>query len=491
MRLVGARAFEDNNRRPSAFDDNHSVPALGSLANVTDVSSATSAVGRVEALLRLSMQAAKKHQGGIDVLNNATAEIVAATEQLAAVLRKVSDPGSSGMASPLLPLESNANAAEVAGEAIDDRQASANTLSSDNAGFGIQVDLAACVERVFDVNTIEQCFSCQIKVSMHWLCPSHEEPPDPHMDDGDWVPNWTPKLRVKQILEEILPRSDHYMIVFKDGQKFVKGDIRFLVRIANPLNLMSFPTDCQDLTIMLVSKMASDQVVWNLKDVIVSRDRFNLNDFRLVDEMPYTHHVELFKEDDDCYSLLMVSVKIVRKSMYYHLNISLVMFLIITSVFCAWGLHPGDIEARQGVDFNLILTAVAFSVVKTAMLPKVSYVTYIDIYIYICWAFLLSATVLHCALPYRHFTRKEMSAITRAPLEFDDSREQDFIAEDQLVCYVMAGVWLLVNLIFFATLKRWAKKDYRQFIEQAKANQKLYTATSGLGGRTSSRGGHY
>merc|ERR1711970_1686182 len=158
--------------------------------------------------------------------------------------------------------------------------------------------------------------------------------------------------------------------------------MRFLVRIAEPLELKSFPNDCQDLNIELVSSMAVDQVVWKLTHVTVNGDRFNLNDFRLVTEMPYTSHMCQFHEDENDYCLLAVAIKIVRKSMYYHLNISMVMFLIITSVFCAWGLHPGAIEARQGVDFNLILTAVAFSVVKTAMLPKVSYVTYIDVYIY-------------------------------------------------------------------------------------------------------------
>merc|ERR1719316_527668 len=51
------------------------------------------------------------------------------------------------------------------------------------------------------------------------------------------------------------------------------------------------------------------------------------------------------------------------------------MFLICSFSFCAWSCHPADMGSRHGVDFNLILTAVAFKLVLTSMLPPVSYVT--------------------------------------------------------------------------------------------------------------------
>ena len=57
------------------------------------------------------------------------------------------------------------------------------------------------------------------------------------------------------------------------------------------------------------------------------------------------------------------------------------MFIMASLSFASWSIHPGDIPSRQGVDFTLILTAVAFKLVLTEMLPALPYLTVLDIYV--------------------------------------------------------------------------------------------------------------
>lgn len=54
------------------------------------------------------------------------------------------------------------------------------------------------------------------------------------------------------------------------------------------------------------------------------------------------------------------------------------MGVLATMCMTAWTVHPADISSRQGVDFTLTFTAVAFKLVLVDMLPKLSYMTFLD-----------------------------------------------------------------------------------------------------------------
>merc|ERR1719453_1027915 len=101
-------------------------------------------------------------------------------------------------------------------------------------------------------------------------------------------------------------------------------------------------------------------------------DRCCLNDFKTVTEMPYTSNMYIAQLEDKQVASLEIVVKVVRKANFYILNVAVIMFFIISFVFCAWGLHPGDVNGRQNIDFNLILTVVAFKIFLGGMLPAVS-----------------------------------------------------------------------------------------------------------------------
>merc|ERR1712232_1528829 len=67
-----------------------------------------------------------------------------------------------------------------------------------------KVQVQMLIKRLHDLDTVMQTFGAQLGISMMWQCPSSEEPPPPEEDDGDWVPKWTPKYRIKSLVEERL-----------------------------------------------------------------------------------------------------------------------------------------------------------------------------------------------------------------------------------------------------------------------------------------------
>ena len=67
----------------------------------------------------------------------------------------------------------------------------------------------------------------------------------------------------------------------------------------------------------------------------------------------------------------MEQIKIKRQVTYYVGNVMGVLFPIASFTLTTWALHPFDIEGRLGVDFQLILTAVAFKLVLNGMIPTV------------------------------------------------------------------------------------------------------------------------
>jgi hypothetical protein len=169
-----------------------------------------------------------------------------------------------------------------------------------------------------------------------------------------------------------------------------------------------------------------------------------MNDFTLLADRPFTFKLFDAKMFLKTASQLNISLRVQRKASYYLINVALVMLLICSFSFCAWSCHPADVGGRHEVDFNLILTAVAFKLVLTSMLPPVSYVTLLDMYVMSCFLFLTSVTVCHSVLPLRFYSLDENSPLTYPPMS--NEREIDLIEADKISFYVAAIAWSAFNV---------------------------------------------
>jgi len=198
-------------------------------------------------------------------------------------------------------------------------------------------------------------------------------------------------------------------------------------------------------------------------------DGCHMNDFDLLHKRPFTFDLFNAKTLLKTSSNLTVRIQVQRKSSYYMINVALVMFLICSFCFCAWFCHPADMGSRHGVDFNLILTAVAFKLVLTSMLPPVSYLTLLDMYVMVCFLFLAIVTVCHTVLPLQYYTLAENSPLTFPPLS--NEQEAGLLDADLLSFRVAAIAWIGFNIFSVCYYLSRRSSEYNKLMKHCEAEQ--------------------
>lgn len=337
------------------------------------------------------------------------------------------------------------------------------------------VEVCLAVKGIFKLDTIAQTFGVLIGVTMTWDCPPTETPPELEDDDGDWEPEWTPKYRIKHLMED-LNSEKMFTIKHENEKMMVVMEADHLVTIYEQLELQSFPTDLQDLTIELDSKVPSERVLWvppkNGACGRVLKEKCYLNDFSIIDECPFTYNMFLYTLDERTVSALSLSVKVARKSSYYMLNVNALMLIICFFSLCAWSVHPADIASRHAIDFSLILTAVMFKLVLTQMLPRVSYITTLDFYVMSSFLLLMGITVVHTVLPLMFITHADNSPLTQPPLTSE--KEEALLAADMVAFWVVLGVLLAFNVAYGVYFTVRKNRERSAYIKQGLADQVQY-----------------
>jgi len=347
------------------------------------------------------------------------------------------------------------------------------------------IEMTAVVNRVFRVDTVNQTFAVSLSVQMLWDMPENEEPPQAWEDDGDWVPKWRPVYRLRRVIEEV-SRVERFYSVKVNGKRMVKGECEQIAVLFEELELQAFPVDCQDLTILLESTQAMDQVQWRPDQTVAKPPvrlggaKFALSDFVLVvmksgrRNLPgFTYHFgkEEYPQEQKACCQLQIVLKVQRKYQYYMINVALMMFALVSLVLTAWFNHPADIADRQGVDFNLILTAVAFKLVLNSFLPMVSYMTLLDYYVMGGFFFLIMVTICHSVLPFLYGVKvTDNSPLTLPPNSYAD--EEDLVLLDELALYCFGVFWVAFNVCYgmiFFCIKSYR---YKHFVRQAFEEQR-------------------
>jgi len=332
------------------------------------------------------------------------------------------------------------------------------------------VQIRVNVRRMYDVRTKEQEFTVRLSIDLYWILPEGETPPTETEDDGDWQPEWTPKFQIRGVKCE--DRAEMYTTELMDGMRFVHGEITSLVTISEALELAAFPCDCQDLSIFLTSQQPATQYKFisppdGTPPVKLRTANMNLDDFRLLEDYPFTYNLYLSNlSTSKAYSTVDIKVKVVRQSRYYIVNVAFIMFLICTFVLCSWAVHPGAIADRWGVDFNLLLTAVAFKLILNDMLPRLSYLTTLDIYVLAGFIFLTLAIFSHSFVPLCFHTKIDYSALT---LPASSVEEEEVVLNADLVSFYFFGIgWAFWNVAYWVYFRMAGKKEIDAFYDAAK-----------------------
>merc|ERR1712113_1318183 len=127
------------------------------------------------------------------------------------------------------------------------------------------------------------------------------------------------------------------------------------------------------------------------------------------------------------------------------------MVFALTSITLAvWAIDPADINDRLATDVALLLTLQAFKLVIADKLPKVNYLTFLDIYVVLSFGFIIGGVTMHVGVGWYGHVKED---------------------KDTLLMYVWVSVWLAFNGAFAAYCMFTRKKRGRRLLMEAEKGQ--------------------
>lgn len=325
-----------------------------------------------------------------------------------------------------------------------------------------EIGVSVRVRRTFTLNNVDETFGVLLHILMRWDT-DEEAPKEMTGITGGcgWEPMWKPNWHVANVMEELQCTTFYDLQQCTGGKGSKKNtvfaEIKYQVRIYNAMDLHKFPFDTQTFAIKVeldgqdisIAKFVEYGGGVPVADALLSRCHFQ--DMRPVippalkgsDPIPVNFDFYVTSAEASRRGLsisgLQLSFMLNRVSSYYIINVGGIMLLISSFILSAWSCE--EVGDRLGVDFTLLLTAVAFKLVLVTMLPPVSYLTEMDWYVMLCLALLGVATIEHCVV-----------AIAVSDAE-DEAALEAAVNLDHVMFWVTAGAWTLFNIIACVRVK--------------------------------------
>jgi neurotransmitter-gated ion-channel len=247
------------------------------------------------------------------------------------------------------------------------------------AGKPTEVWLQIYVIDVDDVNSAEQNFGASVYYEARWINPAEKHPgPLPVFKDISHI--WTPSLTIanQQMAWDSYP---DFVEIAPDGMVTYRQ--RVWARFSQTLNLHNFPFDKQVLTIHLVSaNETSDEVTFRpLRNAPAGiATHFSVPDFRVIgwESAPAAFPS---KDIEGAVAGFRLEIEVKRRPMFYMIKIVLPLVLIVMMSWIPRWIDPEHIATNIGVSATAFLTLVAYLFATNVLLPRVSYVTRMDLFI--------------------------------------------------------------------------------------------------------------
>jgi len=353
---------------------------------------------------------------------------------------------------------------------------------------------------LFQVNTLQETFTVRLRIVMAWpvehekdLFGDSEEKQIMHLvmglgdADRDWVPNWYPRYGVRNKIEQSETHENFESIFVGTAscsteaewsaavhdKKVSKNDF-WITRetVSNVVinmkeNLGCFPFDIQEL--MISVRMEHDTSHLRLEgtdhlpvDVrnrvpahLVIPDRaftLNFNNLDTAEHECFRHLPCYIMLHNDFMNrarahrcgALQLGIVVERHRGHYIYNVFLMLACLTTLTYVSWSFKHGQVDERYTVDFTLLLTGQAFKLVIADKLPKVNYLTAVDIYCLMCFLFMCFAVVFHCITGWHE----------EAVIEEEDRPDLD-----RVLRYIWLTTWIVANIIFFIVARRTHKRQ--------------------------------
>jgi len=256
--------------------------------------------------------------------------------------------------------------------------------------------------KIEDIDTIKQVFSGTIFVKAKWREPALEYSVAREGNNVDFSTLWNPKLCIHNVMGEAKQEVWHDVESMPDGSVWVVERRRAKGIFTETMELMEFPFDTQDISVLLTSELSSDEVELDEDPVDISTvithsfvdgSEWHLRKYVYVEPRILEDANAMKKEQKKPGMFFRCCV--VRRWEFFLWNNMLVMSLISALSFTTFAVDVDLTQNRIQLSFILVLAGVTFKFAASQAVPKISYLTHLDRYVLASMIFLFCVCVWH------------------------------------------------------------------------------------------------
>jgi len=205
---------------------------------------------------------------------------------------------------------------------------------------------------------------------------------------------WTPKL---DFVNEVNPRKIYDRSLNVDPDGTVHMVERTAAVLSSMFELRSFPFDTQHLLIVIHPFVPqARQIAFTLRgsDNWMSTDfgvYSSLAEWRISAASPFLHTIDV--RSIGPISEITFTLIIRRNYEFYIWKVMLPLLLMVMLSWSVFWIETFDLQNQIQVAVVTLLTVIAFALALSSELPKVPYLTFIDVYFLTCYIFVFIAMV--------------------------------------------------------------------------------------------------
>jgi hypothetical protein len=212
---------------------------------------------------------------------------------------------------------------------------------------------------------------------------------------------WTPHF---DFANGVVPHAsfDVTLRVFPDGT--VRYYERSSAELSSSFHLHDFPFDQQQLDIFIhppVSEGRLVNFVGTASDASISVEQrvySSLAQWNIVGIRAGAAQISLINHDTT--SQMQFAIEVKRKSNFYIWKVFLPLLLMVAVSWTVFWIDGSEFNSQVTIAVTTILTVIAFSFSISSNLPKVAYLTFIDVFFLCCYGFVF-ITAIEITLVHR------------------------------------------------------------------------------------------
>lgn len=263
----------------------------------------------------------------------------------------------------------------------------------DNA-HPVEVAVGLDVTNLSNLDEVHETFQLDGYLFGRWRDPRLARPGETRQRSYRSGEVWIPKF---EMINGVEPRSifDSSVIVGPDGTaQYVE---RFGIQLSSRLDLRRFPFDSERLLIVIHPFIAdADRVVFKLDPTRtwIGRRFATYNSLAQWDFNQLTSQsgvVPLSGSAIGTISEVRIEAGLTRKTGFYIWKVMLPLVLMVLLSWSVFWIEASDLNSQMQVAVVTLLTVIAFALALSSELPKVPYLTFIDVYFLVCYVFVFVA----------------------------------------------------------------------------------------------------